>query len=458
MGGRDTLVARAPLLVAVGGGKGGVGKSVIALNLAVAMAKLGARVTAVDADLGSANLHTMLGLDHPGLTLQALLDGHVESLAELSLPTKIPNLSLIAGSVAVPGAANLHHARKTKLLRHISKLDADVVVLDCGAGVHFNVVDFFAIADLHLLVANAQLVSLQNAYGFLKACLYRMLQRQAQAAGKGALLEQASDRSELETVPRLLERVASQDPALALELRAALERSKFALLGNQLVDAREQQALHALSRMIGDFLGVQVPVLGGLLRRDRIHAAVTQRRPFILDAGDPESLLLMQIAEAFLTERQRAAAPPVPSAAQGGSRLDPFGLAAAPYALPLTATNPGEARAHERYSVDWAVTIEVGRFRQAGRILEISRDGMKLELRRSCPAGAHLRVVLPQESGLGLFSARVVHVSDFIAGCMFDPKPSKFAISGLIERAKAEAGSSNAIQAPPSLSKLERTR
>lgn len=307
--GRLQAEEQQPLVVAVGGGKGGVGKSVIALNLALAMAKLGARVTVVDADLGSANLHTMLGIDHPGRTLQALLDGEAPNLDVVGIPSGYPNLTLVPGTVAVPGAANLHHGRKQKLLRNIARLDADVVVVDCGAGIHFNVVDFFASADAHLLVASAQLISLQNAYGFLKSSLYRLLRQCAQDKGKVELFDHGSDGSEVETVEQLLERISVDDSALGDDLHQVLETTHCSLLGNQLGDARELNALQALSRMIGDFLALRVPVLGGLLRRDRIHAAVTRRKPFILDAHDPEAKLLLQIAEGYLNLPKLTAAP-----------------------------------------------------------------------------------------------------------------------------------------------------
>jgi flagellar biosynthesis protein FlhG len=436
MGRTDKAAEAVPMIVAVGGGKGGVGKSVIALNLALAMAKLGARVTAVDADLGSANLHTMLGIDHPGQTLQALLDGRVDSLNEVSIASGYPNLSLVPGSVAVPGAANLQHARKQKLVRNIGRLDADVVVIDCGAGVNFNVVDFFAAADMQFLVATPQLVSLQNAYGFLKAALYRVLHQRAKDGDKGELFEQASDQSEVESVRQLLERIAPRDASLAADLRNVLASSQYALIGNMLVEAKELNALHALSRMINDFLTLKVPVLGGLLRRDRIHNAVSRRRPFVIEGGDPESKLLMQLAEACLN-RQRTAANPAPPAADTGGRPDPFDRAASSTAVPLPAALSHYERAHERHRVEWPATIELAGLRQAGRVLDVSGGGMKLELRRPCTAGAHLRVALPQKAELGLFTLRVIHVSGFIVGCIYDPEPSRSALAALLERARS---------------------
>jgi flagellar biosynthesis protein FlhG len=346
------------LVVAVGGGKGGVGKSVIAANLAVALAKLGARVIAVDADLGSANLHTLFGIDHPATSLQELIDGRAPRLDTLAIETGVPGLRLIAGSVALPGAANLQHARKQKVLRHIAKLPCDVVVLDCGAGVHYNVVDFFAAAQLQLLVSNAQLISLQNAYGFLKASVYRCLRQRATDAGRAVLFEKATAApSEVETLNQLLERVADADPALSVELRATLTRIRVCLLGNQLTDAREVRALHALSRMIGDFLSLRVPVLGGLCQRDRIHASVTRRRPFLMEgAVDAEGRALMQLAASLLDQR---AFVPLPGAAESSTSAQ--NTRAVSGTQPKAADPQPEAatskyqrqRAYARSSPDW---------------------------------------------------------------------------------------------------------
>lgn len=168
-----------PLTIAIGGGKGGVGKTVVAANVAAAIARLGMRVVAIDTDLGSANLHTLFGIERPGKTLHALLNGEISSLEEAIVPTSEPRLFLIPGSDGIPGAANLVHARKLKLVRHIQRLDAEAIVIDCGAGINYNVLDFFIRADRHLFVVVPQLVSMQNCYGFLKASLYRAIRNAA---------------------------------------------------------------------------------------------------------------------------------------------------------------------------------------------------------------------------------------------------------------------------------------
>jgi hypothetical protein len=130
--------------------------------------------------------------------------------------------------------------------------------------------------------------------------VYRLLRSRAQEQGKAELVDSATDQSEVETVDALLSVIRERDAALAGELVHALDTTRFFLLGNQLTDVRERNALQALSRMIKSFLGLSVPVLGSLQRRDQIHASVSRRRPFVVDSTDPEARLLHQIAQQLL--------------------------------------------------------------------------------------------------------------------------------------------------------------
>jgi flagellar biosynthesis protein FlhG len=116
-------------VISIGGGKGGVGKSIIASNLAVAIAQLGKHVVLVDLDLGAANQHLLLGVARPRAGVPALLEGSVDDVHNALSPTPIPNLSLLAGSGAVLGAANISHTDKQRLIRKLRAIDA-VVILD----------------------------------------------------------------------------------------------------------------------------------------------------------------------------------------------------------------------------------------------------------------------------------------------------------------------------------------
>src|SRR5258705_13591767 len=104
--GQPEAAPRARRIWAVGGGKGGVGKSVVTSSLAAAMAGLGRRCVVIDADLGAANLHTLLGAARPKVTLSHFLTGEVESLADTMAQTSVPNLWLISGNQALLEMAN----------------------------------------------------------------------------------------------------------------------------------------------------------------------------------------------------------------------------------------------------------------------------------------------------------------------------------------------------------------
>ena len=274
-------------IVSVGGGKGGVGKSVVAANLAVELARRGQRVVLVDADLGQANQHTLFGIDRPGVTLQGFVDHQVESLEEARIPTGVSGLSLVPGCNGVVGAANPNHGQKGRLLRHIRRLDADVVVVDVGAGVSFNVLDLFDVAELRLVVVSPQLTAVQNAYGFVKGALWRSLRQAARTPEEHALLDAGA--SELSRVGAVLEHVARASPELALRLRAQVQGFGCALVGNQLFEPREAGVVASVSQMLKDFLCVKAPVLGCLRASRTVHESVNKRRPFALEpaAGEP---------------------------------------------------------------------------------------------------------------------------------------------------------------------------
>src|SRR3989442_4902140 len=87
-----------PQVWAVGGGKGGTGKSLVAASLGIHLAQMGRRVILVDGDLGAPNLHTILGMDPPPLALSDFIKRRIESIATVLLQTGTERLSLISAA------------------------------------------------------------------------------------------------------------------------------------------------------------------------------------------------------------------------------------------------------------------------------------------------------------------------------------------------------------------------
>ncbi|HDH04428.1 MAG TPA: MinD/ParA family protein [Nitrospirae bacterium] len=163
-------------IFSVAGGKGGVGKSIFSVALGVKLARDGNSVALVDLDLGAANLHTCLGIIKKTPTIADFILKKVPSLEDILLETSQENMKAISGAEFVAGMANPAHWMKLKIMRHVKALPVDYIIIDLGAGVHFNTLDFFGMSDRGIVVTAPEPGAVMNAYSFIKGALFRRLQ------------------------------------------------------------------------------------------------------------------------------------------------------------------------------------------------------------------------------------------------------------------------------------------
>jgi len=163
-------------MIAVGGAKGGIGKSLFVANLGVLLSQLGKRTVVVDLDLGGANLHLYMGVWSLERRIDDFLTKQVPTIADIVTPTKYGPL-LIGGGGGKLGAANIHFSTKLKLLRALKTIDADYVILDLGGDTTYNILDFFLAADQGFVLTTCEPASYLDAYGFIKMSLHRKLTR-----------------------------------------------------------------------------------------------------------------------------------------------------------------------------------------------------------------------------------------------------------------------------------------
>lgn len=163
--------------IPVASGKGGVGKTLLSANLGIALAQQHKTVIVVDLDLGGSNLHTVLGIRnrHPGIG--HFINRKVETIEQLVVETNQDRLFLISGDGLLTGTANLPYWRKLAILSQLEELTADYVILDLGSGTTFNTIDFFLTSQAGLIVTTPDTTAILNAYSFLKASMFRLLQR-----------------------------------------------------------------------------------------------------------------------------------------------------------------------------------------------------------------------------------------------------------------------------------------
>lgn len=271
-------------IISVGGGKGGVGKSIISSNLAVAMAQAGKRVVLADLDLGAANLHLMFGISKPkaGITQLLAPDGRID---DALTDTKLPNLRLLSSAGGTVHSANISHGEKLRIIRKLRTLEADIVLVDVGAGVGYNVLDFFELGSQRLVVATPQVTSIHDAYAFLKGAVLRTLRHHAERASDVALLEPASSSKEGEKISETLARIREKDPAFGAKVERILKNFGAYLIGNQVHDPAQMAVFQAVTKMIRDYLGLEVPILGWVRSLSRIAESVNDRSPLLLRPG-----------------------------------------------------------------------------------------------------------------------------------------------------------------------------
>lgn len=304
--------ARPRRILAVGGGKGGIGKSMVSANLGVALARMGHRVLLVDADLGGANLHTCLGVAQPANTLSDFVNRRTDRIEDLIVPTGVENLGLIAGAQDVLDAANPRYQQKVKLLRNLMGVDADFLVLDLGAGTSFNVLDFFLIADHGLLVLLPEPTSVENAYRFIKAAFFRRLQCLEDQYGIVDLVEDMLSTREgaVRTPFEFVARVKAQDPTLGESLERELRHFRVQLVVNQARTAADLNVGQAVVSAWKKFFGLEVNFLGAIPYDDEAWKAVRKRRPVLLERPDCEAARgVLKITERLLSLDGRFAAP-----------------------------------------------------------------------------------------------------------------------------------------------------
>jgi len=414
--------------ITIGGGKGGVGKSLVASNLALAMAQAGSRVVLVDCDLGAANHHVLFGIDRPNPGIQGLLDRKIATLQEGLTATPHPKLHLVAGTGASVGAANINHGEKQRIIRHIRGLEADVVMIDVGAGVSFNVLDFFELGSQRLLVITPQVTSIQTAYSFLKGAVMRSLMHLCEKASELDLLSPAAKSGENEKVSQILARVRDKSPALGEAIDRVLGHFGAQIIGNQVFDSNQAGIFHAITRMIQDFLGITVPIIGTVRASRRIRESVNLRKPMMLGPRDEDSRAFEQMAEALLAEDvaiddllTEDSAPhaavtdepfePTPVTAPGekGRRATPLAApslnsAAADVDAPPEATTPAARQAlldpymrrSPRFEVDWLGSLRGPGGIRPVRIFEVSEGGAVVQTPQTLDLGVEMTLVFEQ--------------------------------------------------------------
>lgn len=273
-------------LWAIGGGKGGVGKSLVTANTAIGLALMGYKVVAIDLDLGGANLHTTLGMSIPDKTLSDYVTKKVNNIEALIIPSKIKNLSIISGAQDELGMANLKHTQKNKILNALREIDADYILIDLGAGTSYNTLDFFISADKGILIVLPEPTSIENTYRFIKSVYYRRLKMIEELLDIQPLIHQAMNAkmtSTQSTPTDLIRKVYELNPEMGGKLKAEIAKFQPRLIINQARSQSDIDIGFSMKSICKRYFGIELDYVGYLDYDSTVWQSIKKRKPLLME-------------------------------------------------------------------------------------------------------------------------------------------------------------------------------
>jgi flagellar biosynthesis protein FlhG len=291
-------------IVAIGGGKGGIGKSLLTANLGICFAKSRLKVVLVDADLGGANLHTCLGIDLPDISMGDFVGRKVKTVEDTIVDTGVEGLGLISGAQDFLGSANIKYTQKLRLLKQIQNIDADLILMDLGSGTSFNVIDFFLTSHLGIVMMVPEPTSLENSYRFIKSAFYRLLRHREKSGPFRKIVEEAMEtrnESGIRTPYDLIRVVSKMDPQKGDTYRAWMMAFRPLLVVNQ-VRADDDAELGIAVRMAcRKYLGIDLDYIGSIAYDDSVWKAMRSRSALLLqDSDSPIAQSIWEISRAVI--------------------------------------------------------------------------------------------------------------------------------------------------------------
>jgi len=303
-------------IIPIASGKGGVGKSLVAANIAIAFAQAGQRVILADLDLGASNLHLVLGHQSPRKGIGTFLNNTKSDFADVIRETDVRGLRFIPGDNEIPGTANLNINQRKSLVKKLLALkdDTDILVLDLGAGTHQSILDFFLLSNQGIVVSAPAVTAVLNAYVFLKNAVFRLMFNSCSKDSPArALLEknrkEGAGHSKL-YIPKMLPEIKKIDHPSYEKFIQRLEDLHPRLIMNLVDEPKNADVAMKIRRSCEEYLDLKIEHLG-IIYRDVIQdTALASRLPIIL--YKPQSVLsqaIYRIADKILQSPEDNYAP-----------------------------------------------------------------------------------------------------------------------------------------------------
>jgi len=295
----DALEETEKKVIAIGSGKGGVGKTVLTASLGVGLAAMGKEVILVDADFGGANLHICMGFLEPKYTFLDYYTMERETLEEIILDTPIEKLKLISGACGTLGIANPRYSQKQKLIRELRNLPADYIIMDLGAGSSLNVIDFFLSVDEGIVVTTPDPMAIQESFDFIKLCLIRKFQQAFKNEPQILSILEIEGFNNLAQIVApmedLLHKARQTSSEIAQRIEKELDAFRPRLILNMVMEPDEIKEGLAIKTAAAELLSIDLDYIGYIEFDEKMRQSAKDLRPFIVQ--NPASVAARSIAK-----------------------------------------------------------------------------------------------------------------------------------------------------------------
>lgn len=279
-------------IIPVASGKGGVGKSLLSANLAIALGQQGKKVVLADLDLGASNLHLVIG-QKPGAASLGSWFTEKSDFKDIIQQTDYQNVSFIAGDSQIPDLASLKHVQKVRLIRNLKNIDTDYIILDLGAGTHQFILDMFLLSPQGIVVSAPAVTATLNGYLFLKNATFRLLYTTFKRGtpGRAYLDNLKKDSATMQKlyIPNLIQALANCDPANTQIFISRMQQFRPRLVMNMIEDPKDADRAQRIKSSCNQYLGLEIEYLG-LMYRDMLQdKALASQLPVVV--YKPQSVL-----------------------------------------------------------------------------------------------------------------------------------------------------------------------
>lgn len=296
-------------ILPIASGKGGVGKSLLSANLAIALGQAGKKVVLADLDLGASNLHLAIGHNVKNNSIGTYITDKSDFKSIIE-PTEYENVSFIAGDSQIPGLTSLKAVQKAKLLRNFHSLDCDYLILDLGAGTHQIILDFFLQSPQGILVTAPTVTATLDGYLFLKNCVFRLMYTTFKKGTKGHeyldQIKKDSQRMKSLYIPQITQALEQIDPENTKLFKSRMAQFCPRLILNMISDPKEAANATRVRNSCKQYLGLDIDYLGLMYRDQFQEKALSSRLPVTI--YKPQSVLsqgIYRIAEKVIATEPR---------------------------------------------------------------------------------------------------------------------------------------------------------